>query len=105
LEPGPEQLITWESGGFPEVVAEDESVHAGPPAPHGIARLANRSRRALTLIVEERAWVKDALTADRITALQAFRDLFASVPSLTDDSQIGANLRVCADEKDRADFD
>jgi hypothetical protein len=24
---------------------------------------------------------------------------------LTDDSQIGANLRVCADEKDRADFD
>ncbi len=78
LEPGPEQLIAWESGGFPEVVAEDESVHAGPPAPHGIARLANRSRRALTLIVEERAWVKDALTADRITALQAFRDLFAS---------------------------
>jgi hypothetical protein len=29
----------------------------------------------------------------------------ASVPLLTEDSQIGANLRVCADEKDRADFD
>jgi hypothetical protein len=29
----------------------------------------------------------------------------ASVLSLTDDSQIGANLRVCADEEDRADFD
>jgi hypothetical protein len=28
-----------------------------------------------------------------------------SVPLLTDDSQIGANLRVCADEEDRADFD
>ena len=28
-----------------------------------------------------------------------------SVLTLTDDSQIGANLRVCADEKDRADFD
>jgi hypothetical protein len=27
-----------------------------------------------------------------------------SVPLLTDDSQIGANLRVCADEEDRADF-
>jgi hypothetical protein len=25
--------------------------------------------------------------------------------SLTKDSQIGANLRVCADEEDRADFD
>ena len=29
----------------------------------------------------------------------------ASVPLLTDDSQIGANLQVCADEEDRADFD
>ena len=28
-----------------------------------------------------------------------------SVPLLTEDSQIGANLRVCADEEDRADFD
>jgi hypothetical protein len=31
--------------------------------------------------------------------------LSPSVPLLTDDSQIGANLRVCADEEDRADFD
>jgi hypothetical protein len=29
----------------------------------------------------------------------------ASVPLLADDSQIGANLRVCADGEDRADFD
>jgi hypothetical protein len=29
----------------------------------------------------------------------------ASDLSLTKDSQIGANLRVCADEEDRADFD
>jgi hypothetical protein len=29
----------------------------------------------------------------------------ASVPLLTDDSQIGANLRVCADEENRADLD
>jgi hypothetical protein len=29
----------------------------------------------------------------------------ASVPLLTDDSQIGANLQVCADEENRADFD
>jgi len=78
LEPGPEQLITWESGGFPEVIADDDRVFAGPPAPPGVVRVSNRSRRSLTLIVEERAWVRDALTADRITALQAFRDLFAS---------------------------
>jgi hypothetical protein len=29
----------------------------------------------------------------------------SSVPSLTEDSQIGADLRVCADEKDRTDID
>jgi class 3 adenylate cyclase len=78
LEPGPEQFVAWEAGGFPEVIAEDDRVSAGPPAPPGVVRVSNRSRRTLTLIVEERAWVKDALTADRITALQAFRDLFAS---------------------------
>ncbi len=78
LEPGPEQLVAWESGGFPEVIADDDRVCAGPPAAPGVVRVSNRSRRTLTLIVEERAWVKDALTADRITALQAFRDLFAS---------------------------
>jgi hypothetical protein len=29
----------------------------------------------------------------------------ASVLSLTQDSQIGANQRICADAEDRADFD
>jgi hypothetical protein len=28
-----------------------------------------------------------------------------SVPSLTDDSQIGVNLQVCADEENRTDCD
>jgi len=41
------------------------------------AVLHNRSGRDLTAILEERAWVRDALTADRVTALQAFRDLFS----------------------------
>ena len=35
----------------------------------------------------------------------AAMDHAASVPLLTHDSQIGANLRVCGDEEDRADFD
>jgi class 3 adenylate cyclase len=77
LEPGPEVTIEWNAGGFPEVIAEAAAVRAGPPAPPGRMGLANRSERSLTLIVEDRAWVKDALTADRVTALQAFRDLFA----------------------------
>jgi hypothetical protein len=32
-------------------------------------------------------------------------DLGSSVPLLTDDSQIGAELRICADEENRANFD
>src|SRR3546814_20067294 len=39
--------------------------------------LRNDSARPLTAIVAERRWVRDALTADRVTALQAFRDLFS----------------------------
>ena len=77
LEPGPEAEIEWRQGGFPEVIADDGSIAAGRPSPSGSIRVTNRSKRTLTLIVEERAWVKDALTADRITTLQAFRDLFA----------------------------
>jgi MFS family permease len=37
--------------------------------------------------------------------LRVLRRVCASDLSLTKDSQIGANLRVCADEEDRADFD
>ena len=38
-----------------------------------------------------------------IAALHALQKA-ASVPSLTYDSQIGASLRICASEKDRANF-
>jgi LacI family transcriptional regulator len=32
-------------------------------------------------------------------------EMVATVPLLTDDSQIGANLQVCPDEENRADWD
>jgi class 3 adenylate cyclase len=77
LEVGPECDVDVGIEGFPAVILEDAAVKAGPPAPRGTIRLENRSRRSLTAIVESRAWVADALTADRVTALQAFRDLFS----------------------------
>jgi class 3 adenylate cyclase len=78
LEPGPACEIDWPgAGGFPEVVASDEAVSPGAAVPPGEVRLRNDARRRLTLVVEERAWVADALTADRATSLQAFRDLFS----------------------------
>jgi class 3 adenylate cyclase len=77
LEPGPECDIDWQSGGFPAILLATDATAAGPEAEPGTIRLENRSTRPLTAIVESRAWVADALTADRMTTLQAFRDLFS----------------------------
>ncbi len=94
LEPGPEQTIEWEGGGFPGIVADEATVRAGPPAEPGSVRLVNASPRRLTLIVEDRTWLADVLTADRLTALQAFRDLFAG--------EVAAGRR-CRDRAGHAD--
>jgi len=77
LESGPETDVDWPGGGFPELILEDDNVSAGAPAPSGMLRLSNRARRPLVAIIEDRSWVADALTADRVTALQTFRDLFS----------------------------
>lgn len=76
LEPGGEETVEWNKDGFPEVVADDHTVVAGPLSAPETVTLNNRADRKLTLIVEERAWMRDALTAHRATTLQAFRDLF-----------------------------
>ncbi|MFQ5953725.1 MAG: adenylate/guanylate cyclase domain-containing protein [Kiloniellales bacterium] len=78
LEPGDELDLSWSEGGFPEMrIDAEERVVAGPPAPPGTLRLVNQAARPLTFIIESREWVRDALTADRVTAMQAFRDLFS----------------------------
>jgi class 3 adenylate cyclase len=76
LHPGGEAVIDWRENGFPAIIAGDSGVTAGAPAPPGIIRLINRRARETTLVVESREWVADALTADRVTTMQAFRDLF-----------------------------
>ena len=78
LEAGGEATIEWADGGFPEVIADGTTIVAGPPSPPGRVILHNRSPKTRTLIVEERIWRRDALTADRAIALQAFRDLFST---------------------------
>ena len=77
LHPGEATDVDWQSGGFPEVIAEDGHTHAGAPAPAGQVRLHNRGAHAVTIVVEARAWVAEALTAHRVTTMQSFRDLFA----------------------------
>ncbi len=78
LHPGGSASVEWKSGGFPSVIADAQGVHAGPPAPPSMVRLENRRDSEVTLVVESRAWVADALTAHRATTMQAFRDLFAT---------------------------
>ena len=77
LEAGPEIDIDYAGGGFPAVELEPDSVSAGAPSPDGTVVLANDTPHERTFIIEERAWVRDALTADQVTSIQAFRDLFS----------------------------
>lgn len=78
LHPGGECVIEWTGGGFPTVEAIAGGVRAGEAAPAGMIRLVNHRDRPVTLVVESRDWVREALTADRVTTMQAFRDLFAA---------------------------
>lgn len=85
LEPGPALEIDWSreqeggprAAGFPEVVYGDTGIVAEASAPSGRLVLENRGSRPVTAIIEDRRWIADALTANRVTALQAFRDLFS----------------------------
>ena len=77
LEAGPEADFDFEGDGFPEMHVGDGSVSVGAPVEPGKIRLVNASAHARNFVIEERAWERDALTADRVTAMQAFRDLFS----------------------------
>lgn len=76
LEAGPEQAFDWHGGAFPRITVDGDHVTFGEASGDGTIELANTSDRSLTLIIEENAWIRDALTAKRVTAMQAFRDLF-----------------------------
>ncbi|WP_374313665.1 adenylate/guanylate cyclase domain-containing protein [Dongia sp.] len=77
LEPGPSVDIVHDGSNFPALVIEDDAVIAGAAPAEGHLRFTNHSRQARIAVIESRHWVADCLTADRITALQAFRDLFS----------------------------
>lgn len=78
LSPIGQASLDWNEGGFPEFLVDAEGVRAGMPAPPGRVRLVNRLDREVTLVVESRAWIAEALTAHRATTLQVYRDLFSA---------------------------
>ena len=76
LEPGQATDIDHGGGRFPTLISEGSGVSAGVPAADGTIALENRTAHDLTLLIESRDWIADALTAHQATTLQAFRDLF-----------------------------
>jgi class 3 adenylate cyclase len=76
LEPGPEALVECDGRAFPAIRLSQDHIEIGGIEAAGILRLENAAARTLTGVIEDRRWVEDALTGDRLTALQGFRDLF-----------------------------
>ena len=78
LEAGPSLDLDHEEGEFPDVVVTGDAVLVEKAAGPTGFRLVNHCPWPRTILVEDRTWSADALTADRVTALQAFRDLFSA---------------------------
>jgi len=64
-------------GAFPGLRATAEGVEAMPGKAGKIA-FANDAGFELALLIEDRTWTREALTAPEVISLQAFRDLFAA---------------------------
>ncbi len=77
LEAGPEAEIEHDGEHFPAVLLAPDTVAAGAAGPAGEVTLRNATARRRTVVIERRDWMRDALTADRVATLQAFRDLFS----------------------------
>ncbi|MDH3715265.1 MAG: adenylate/guanylate cyclase domain-containing protein [Gammaproteobacteria bacterium] len=77
LEAGGELDVQWSGGGFPEVGVSGNAVYSDAVAAPGEIVLRNEGDSARTVLIEDRSWLRDVLTAERVTTLQAFRDLFS----------------------------
>ncbi|MFQ5784120.1 MAG: adenylate/guanylate cyclase domain-containing protein [Alphaproteobacteria bacterium] len=77
LEIGGQSDIAHDGGRFPKVVAGGGTVTTAALADNGTILLVNEEDCRRTLIIEHRDWLRDALTAHRVTTMQVFRDLFS----------------------------
>lgn len=78
LEIGDQADISYDGAAFPSTIIGDKGVTARDSDQAGTVSATNETSRRRTLIVESREWVGEALTADRATTLQTFRDLFSN---------------------------
>ena len=81
LHPGVFVDVDYESGPFPGLHITASGVEVlnatDHPGEAGSVAFVNDAGFELAALIEDRTWVRDALTAPEVISLQAFRDLFA----------------------------
>jgi class 3 adenylate cyclase len=77
LHPGVVVDIDHESGPFPGLHITESGVQVLDSTQQGTVAFVNDAGFELAALIEDRTWVRDALTAPEVISLQVFRDLFA----------------------------
>ncbi len=77
LEAGGECTLSWPGGKFPRVLVDGETVEIDAGEASDELVLVNTGTITRTVVIESRAWIEDVLTAEQVTTLQVFRDLFS----------------------------
>jgi class 3 adenylate cyclase len=77
LHPGVVVDIDHESGPFPGLHITESGVEVLDSMQQGTVAFVNDAGFELAALIEDRTWVRDALTAPEVISLQVFRDLFA----------------------------
>ena len=77
LEAGDELVFTHQSAVLPEIKLLEDQLELGGNSPAGQVMLNNNSPVQRTIVIEDRSWLDEVLTAERVTTMQAFRDLFS----------------------------
>jgi class 3 adenylate cyclase len=78
LHPGGHVDIDHRGGAFPGLRATATGVETLPPSASGTVAFVNDADFELALLIEDRTWTREALTAPEVISLQAFRDLFSA---------------------------
>jgi class 3 adenylate cyclase len=77
LEAGDEVSFGWDGDRFPTIAIGQDSIDIDGLSADGEITLVNRGELPRTAVIEEQNWLRDVLTAEHATTLQAFRDLFS----------------------------
>jgi class 3 adenylate cyclase len=77
LEAGNELSFTHNKTALPFIKLLGEQIKLDGYSPDGQIALCNDGPVQRTIVIEDRSWMAEVLTAERVTTMQAFRDLFS----------------------------